>query len=261
MIIAMAAVIGECLTVSGGAERVVNWLVQLWGEKRAGVALALALAGLILAIPVFFDTVFLLLLPLARVLAVRTGKNYLFYVLALCAGAAIAHSTVPPTPGPLLGAEEVGLSMAVAIGGELTCASLPAAGALMVAKGVGVRVSVAQPMATVNAQGSDDTLPSLWASLVPVLLPLVLIGGASVWRVATHGSTPEWMLFLGDKHVALGAGTVTALRLAVWCKRGKNETLHGLLGKPLELAGPIILITVAGGCLAQCCATRGLGKP
>ena len=97
-VIAMAAVIGECLTVSGGAERVVTWLLALFKEKRAGAALLTA--GFVLGIPVFFDTVFLLLLPLARALAVKTGRDYTFYVLALCAGGVITHSTtVSVLPG------------------------------------------------------------------------------------------------------------------------------------------------------------------
>ena len=259
VIIAMAAVIGECLTVSGGAERVVNALLKAWGEKRAGVALAAA--GLVLAIPVFFDTVFLLLLPLARVLAVRTGKNYLFYVMALCAGAVIAHSTVPPTPGPLLVAEELGLSMAVAIAGGLACAILPAAGALVVARWVSRRVLVPQPVADGERNlNPSSALPGLLASLMPVILPLGMIGVASVWGLLNEGKLPMAVSFMGDKHVALGAGTVAALLLARLSARGRGEGLPVLLGRPLELAGPIILITAAGGAFGAMLRDAGIGE-
>ncbi|WP_221031077.1 GntP family permease [Actomonas aquatica] len=259
VIIAMAAVIGECLTVSGGAERVVNALLRLWGEKRAGVALLLS--GLVLAIPVFFDTVFLLLLPLARVLAVRTGKDYLFYVMALCAGAVIAHSTVPPTPGPLLVAEELGLSMAVAIGGGLACAVVPAAGTLMLARWLGKRVIVPQPkLAAEDEAMAGRPLPGLWGSLAPVTLPLAMIGGASVAGLVLSGDLPMWLQLVGDKHVALGVGTVAALALALRSERGRAESLHTLLGRPLELAGPIILITAAGGAFGAMLRDAGIGE-
>ncbi len=260
LIIAMAAVIGECLTVSGGAERVVNALLALWGEKRAGIALLLA--GLVLAIPVFFDTVFLLLLPLARVLAVRTGRDYLFYVMALCAGGVIAHSTVPPTPGPLLVAEELGLSMAVAIGGGLACAVLPALGALAVSRWLGARVVVPQPSDGDRGHGAAGSgpLPGLLASVTPVLLPLILIGGASVWGLATGGALPTWVAFAGEKHVALGAGMVAALVLAMRSARGAGQSLQALLGRSLELAGPIILITAAGGAFGAMLRDAGIGE-
>ena len=86
--------------------------MKVFGEERAG--LVLLLSGFLLSIPVFFDTVFFLLIPLARALALRTGKNYTFYVIAMAGAGAITHSMVPPTPGPLLivdGLKATGLDM------------------------------------------------------------------------------------------------------------------------------------------------------
>lgn len=257
VIIAMAAVIGECLTVSGGAEKVVNALLRLWGEKRAGIALLVA--GLVLAIPVFFDTVFLLLLPLARVMAKRTGKDYLFYVMVLCAGGVIAHSTVPPTPGPLLVAEELGLSMAVAIGGGLVCAILPAAGALVVSRWVGNRVMVPRPEGSGAAARSDAELPGLGRSILPVILPLIMIGAVSMHGLFADVS-PEWLLFLGNKYVALFAGMVAGIFLALRSKGGTGESLQTILGRALELSGPIILITAAGGAFGAMLREAGIGE-
>lgn len=257
LIIAMAAVIGECLTVSGGAERVVTALLKMWGEQRA--ALALAVAGFILAIPVFFDTVFLLLLPVARVLAQRTGKDYMFYVLALCAGAVIAHSSVPPTPGPLLVAEQLGLSLAVAIGGGIVCGLLPAVVGVMVARAVARRLTVPQPEFLQSDAQRPSVLPGLAASLAPVVLPLLMIGGVAALQLSTV-DLPAWLLVVGDKHVALGAGMVASLVLARRSDAGKTDSLRHLLGRPLEMAGPIILITAAGGAFGAMLRAAGIGE-
>src|SRR5690606_23057560 len=100
IVIALAAVIGECMMASGAADRIVQFFLKLLGEKRA--SWALMASGWVLAVPVFFDTVFYLLVPLARSLFTRTRKNYLLYILAIAAGGAIAHTLVPPTPGPLV---------------------------------------------------------------------------------------------------------------------------------------------------------------
>ena len=67
----------------------------------------------VLSVPVFFDTVFYLLVPLARSMTRRTGKYYLKYALAIAAGGVITHSLVPPTPGPLFVAGELGVSVGV----------------------------------------------------------------------------------------------------------------------------------------------------
>ena len=78
-VIALAAVIGTAMMESGAAEQIVNWLLKAFGEKRA--ALALLISGFILSIPVFFDTVFFLLIPLGITLALKTGKNFVLYVV------------------------------------------------------------------------------------------------------------------------------------------------------------------------------------
>ena len=80
-VIALAAIIGVCLMESGAADRIVRGMVRTLGEKRAGVAMVLC--AFFLSIPVFFDTVFFLLIPLAQALAFRLGKNYLYFVMAV----------------------------------------------------------------------------------------------------------------------------------------------------------------------------------
>ena len=89
LLIAMASIIGVCLLASGGAERVVRSLLGLFGERQAW--LVFGISGFVLGIPMFFDTVFLLLIPLARAMALRTGKNYLLYVMCICAGTTMTH--------------------------------------------------------------------------------------------------------------------------------------------------------------------------
>ena len=99
IVIALAAVIGKAMMDSGAADRVVRAFLNALGEKRA--SLALMGSGYVLSVPVFFDTVFYLLVPLARSLYRKTGKNFLLYVCAIAAGGAVTHTLVPPTPGPL----------------------------------------------------------------------------------------------------------------------------------------------------------------
>ena len=100
IVIAMAAIIGKCMLDSGAADRIVRSAVNVTGEKKA--SLGLMASGFVLAIPVFFDTVFYLLVPLARSLYRRTSQHYLRYLMAIATAGAITHTLVPATPGPLL---------------------------------------------------------------------------------------------------------------------------------------------------------------
>ena len=84
LIIACAAVIGKCMTESGAANRIVDGFLKLFGERRAPIALAGS--GFVLSVPVFFDTVFYLLVSLARSLHRRTKKHYLLYILSIAVG-------------------------------------------------------------------------------------------------------------------------------------------------------------------------------
>ena len=55
------------------------------------------------------------MMPLGKAMRLRTGGNYLLYVLTIVAGATMAHSLVPPTPGPLYVAEQLNINLATMI--------------------------------------------------------------------------------------------------------------------------------------------------
>lgn len=187
IVIAMAAVIGKCLMDSGAADRIVRAFLKVLGEKRSSTALASS--GFVLSIPVFFDTVFYLLVPLARSLFRRTERNYLKYVMAIAAGAAVTHTLVPPTPGPLLMAENLNVDIGVMIMiGALI--GLPASViGLLYGAWLDKRMPIQmRPLAGEHADGGDEpvmdkqaeaeaekNLPSLFVSTLPILLPILLI--------------------------------------------------------------------------------------
>lgn len=180
IVIAMAAIIGDCLMKSGAADRIVQAFLKCLGEKRSHIALAGS--GFVLSIPVFFDTVFYLLVPLARSLHRSTKKNYLLYILAISAGGAVTHTLVPPTPGPLLMAQQLGVDLGIMIG--IGCLiGLPATVAGLIFCGiVNRRMPVAmRPLPGEELSESSEVpsarpLPGLFVSLLPIVLPVALIG-------------------------------------------------------------------------------------
>lgn len=182
IVIAMAAIIGKCMLDSGAADRIVRTAVQATGEKKA--SLGLMLSGFILAIPVFFDTVFYLLVPLARSLYARTQKHYLRYLMAIATGGAITHTLVPPTPGPLL----VSAILGVDIGRMMLVGAMVAFPAAVVgltySHFVDRKMPIPmRPLGSTESQReplAEDRLPSLWISLLPVVLPVVLIGAGTM---------------------------------------------------------------------------------
>ena len=178
IVIGLAAIIGECMMASGAADRIVQSFLKLMGEKRA--SWALMGSGFVLAVPVFFDTVFYLLVPLARSLFRRTNKNYLLYILAIAAGGAITHTLVPPTPGPLVMASTLGIDVGVMILVGALVAFPAAIAGLAVAKWFDATMDI--PFRDDKVVGTEDDdphvpdkYPSLGLSLLPVVLPVILI--------------------------------------------------------------------------------------
>jgi GntP family gluconate:H+ symporter len=260
IVIALAAVIGKCMLDSGAADRIVRSFLRLFGEQRAPAALMGS--GFVLAIPVFFDTVFYLLVPLARSLHRKTGVNYLLYVLAIGAGGAITHTLVPPTPGPLIMAAALDFPIGIMLLVGL-CVALPAALVSLIYARIVNRV-MDVPMRQIGSEPepkplSDDELPSLLLSLLPVILPVILITtntvlGLWVSSYEAAESAPQWLngafdvsAIIGNANFALLLSAVIAI-LTLYKQRSLSRAeLAAAVETSLMSGGVIILITAGGG--------------
>lgn len=249
IVIAMAAVIGVTMMNSGAADRVVQAFIRLLGQERGSPALAAS--GFMLSIPVFFDTVFYLLIPLARSLFSQTKRNYLQYVVAIAAGAAATHALVPPTPGPLIIAENLSVDLGIMILVGVTVALPAAILGLMYAGWLNRRMTV--PMRDVPGVDADatvlDTLPGLGFSVLPIVLPILLIAGKTVFLPLLDNDTilARWIIVLGDPNMALLLAAAVSTSVYIQMRRPSRENLGKLIEQSLMSGGLIILITAAGG--------------
>lgn len=266
ILIAMASIIGKCLLDSGGADRIVRSMLKWLGEK--GAPLSFLFSGFLLGIPVFFDTVFYLMIPLGKAMRMRTGRNYLLYVLTIIAGATMTHSLVPPTPGPLLVAEQLNVDMGLMIlVGSLV-------GAITAGFGYFYAVFVNRiwelplretPDVSLEeleriSRRDESELPPLWLSLLPILLPVVFIGGYTLLELISGIPTPVMRVAetLGDKNLALVISAGFALYLIIRQKTTNLKTLSDALGSALESGGVIILITAGGGAFGKVLQQTGV---
>jgi len=258
IIIAMACIIGTAMIETGAAERVVRSSLKVVGERMAPIAFLCS--AFLLSIPIFFDTVFLMMIPLAKAMAARTNKNYIAYVTAIIAGGVMAHSLVPPTPGPLQIAHELNVSYMDMTWCGLLVGAFTATSGLLYGLWANRRWNIpVRPTADLSieelhelAAKEDCDLPSLWVSVLPVLLPLLLIGVASaVGNTSLAQSLPTSVVhliaFLGEKNIALICAATVALILLARRSRGSQQAFGDQIQKSLFNAGVIILIVGAGG--------------
>jgi GntP family gluconate:H+ symporter len=266
IVIALASILGACLAAAGGAKRIVESIQRLVGEKHT--PLAMLLAGFILGIPMFAETVFYLLLPLARASWERTGRGYLLAVLAIVAGATMTHSLVPPTPGPLFVADALGVPMATMIGVGLVVGFVAALAGYAYACWADRRWPL-DPLAGASQAGgaaggelAASSRPPLWAALLPIVLPIVLISLESASRVAPQAWSPGIAALLhvvGEKNVALAIAALASIAVLVVGDRNLMR-LRETLAEAVAEAGSIILVIGAGGALGATLRQAGLAS-
>jgi GntP family gluconate:H+ symporter len=257
IVIALAAVIGKAMMDSGAADRIVRMFVSLVGEDRGSVALLSS--GYVLGIPVFFDTVFYLLVPLARSMYNRTRRNYLMYLMAIGAGGAITHTMVPPTPGPLVLAETLGIDLGAMILMGAVVALPCAIVGLLYAGWLDRRMPVHLSSEAAGVPQPDfapaPTLPGLIPSLLPIILPVLLISTNTVVGTlsAREGAAPFWIdlvpyaAIFGNSNLALLVSAFVAMWLYYSQRRPTRDEMAEMVETALMSGGVIILITAAGG--------------
>ncbi len=265
VVVGMGAMFGQLLEVSGGAERLTLSLLRVFGKKRA--PWALSLAGFLVAIPVFFDVGFIILVPLVYSLSRETKKSLLHYGIPLLAGLAVTHAFVPPTPGPIAVARllDADLGRVIFYGAVigLPCAVLagPVFGAWIAA-----RIPAEVP-AYIAGEGekkpwAEKDLPGFGLVFGILLLPLALI----VLNTVTDAVLPaghaarQVCAFVGHPFFALTAATLVAFTALGTCRGLSREKVNEVATSALAPAGLIILVTGAGGVFKQVLVDSGAGK-
>jgi len=266
IVIGLGAMFGELLRRSGGAERIAARLLEVSGDRKA--PWALALTGLIVAVPVFFDVALILFIPLVYSLAKRSGRSLLYYAIPLLAGIAVAHSFIPPTPGPvavaaLLGAD---LGWVILIG---IIAGVPATivGGIWFGRRISAQVHLEVPEemhleAALPAPPRAERAPGfrLAAGLVALPLVLILLGTASTVLLPEDSATRDILAFLGHPFTALILATLVAFYV-LGTRLGFTPTeVRDMAGKSLEPVGMIILVTGAGGVFGKVLVSTGVGS-
>ncbi len=267
VVIGLGAIFGQMLDRSGAARRIATTLLEAFGERRAPAAFGAA--GLLIAIPVFFDVAFILMLPLLHSAARRTGRSVLTFALPLLAGLAVAHAFVPPTPGPvavagLLGAE---LGWVILFGLVAGVPALWVAG-LIYGGWISRRIHAESPTdlpSEVDLGAEPEptavAMPGFATALALILLPLGLIVLSTVSKVTLDESRLRALLtFLGHPFTAL----LLTVLLASWvlgrrCGWSRRE-LETMATRALEPVGLILLVTGAGGVLGKILLATGAGE-
>ena len=267
-VVGLGAIFGQILESSGGAEALAHSLIRKFGQKKA--PWAMVLTGFIVAIPVFLDVGFIILVPIVYAISRDTKKSLLYYAIPLLAGLAVTHSFIPPTPGPVAVADiiKVPLGWVILFGFILGIPVAILAGPVW-GSYISKKINLLPPSDFLNSGSKfaeEKNLPSfrLIATLIGIPLVLILLNtltGVMVSKEVIEKSLlTDIVEFAGHPFTAL----IIATLLAIWLlgiRRGMTkQKILDLSTKALGPAGIIILITGAGGVLKEILVDSGIGK-
>ena len=264
VVVGLGAMFGAILEHSGGAEALAKYLLIKFGEKNTSTALMIT--GFFVAIPVFFDVGFIILIPLIYSLQRKTKKSLLLYGMPLLAGLAITHAFIPPTPGPVAVADilKADLGWVILFG---FIAGIPTAiiSGPIFARYIAKRIHVNAPeIETKNINLTN--FPSVGMILAIIGLPIILIVGNTFLNsplfedLSIPSAIKKWLGMIGHPFSALIIANLLAWYL-LGIKRGvKKDELLKITTKSMGPAGIIILLTGAGGVFKQMLVNTGSGE-
>ena len=252
VIIIIGAFIGEVLQETGGAFRISNKIVKAVGEKK--LPWAMGFTGYLVSIPVFVDVAYILLQPVTESLAVKSKKPVLYLGLALTAGLTVAHTLIPPTPGPMAVASLLGLDMGRMLMINLIVAAFAMTGGVLFViyfvknswleydEKLSAATKIEDPDFTKKIESGN-----FFFDILPILIPILLIGSGAFIEFEKESQMGSFFHFISLPLVAVFIGAF----IAIFQLRNKDKrnTINRLVEQAILKSALVIMITGAGGSL------------
>jgi GntP family gluconate:H+ symporter len=244
LVVIMGTLIGTVLEKTGATLRIADAIISIFGKSRP--VFAITLIGAVVGIPIFCDSGFIILNGLTRPLSRETNKSYVAIVSGLAGGLYITHSLLPPHPGALAGAANLGLGQhlgQVILTGLLV--SVPTTLVCWIFASRFLKQDILPEFEEGSLSLQEQELPALWKSVLPVTIPLLMIAAGSMADLfKLQAGMKESLHFLGSPLIALSVAFLLALLLvpkksAVKFKQWMTEAIGH--------AGPILILVGAGG--------------
>ncbi|MFC1765748.1 GntP family permease [Planctomycetota bacterium] len=266
IVIILGTIIGTILEKSGAAVTMADTVLRVVGKKRP--ALAMSIIGYIVSIPVFCDSGYVILSSLKKSLGKKAGVSAVTMSIALATGLYATHTLVPPTPGPIAAAGNLGLEdqLGIVILYGLGISVVTVAVGYLWASFIGKRVTSGEDnepleMDETAIREQYGKLPGVFKAFAPICIPIILIAFASVVGFPSkplgEGLLAQGILFFGRPVNALLVGFGFALLLLPGFNK---ETLTDWIGEGLKAAAVIIMITGAGGALGAILNATPIGN-
>lgn len=258
LIIIFGTTLGVLLDKSGATIGMASFILRFFKKEKA--SRAMLITGCITGIPIFCDSGFIVLSGLNKSLSKKSGISIVRMSATLAISLFTLHCFVPPHPGITAAAGIVDGSIGYLVLFGLLVA-IPSVLAGYVWIGYIFKRTKYDPSEIKDIDEEvSKTIPSPFKSFLPVLLPLFLISLKSFTELFGHEGDSVYLLvvnFLGDPVMALLAGVISGLMVFSF---GTLKSINDFLVDAIEKAGPILIITAAGGTFGAVIKATGIGE-
>lgn len=262
--IGFGVILGQLMSDTGAARVIAKTIVHAVPNKF--VLYAIAGAGFILAIPVFFDVTFIILIPIGIAVAKEVNKPLAYVVGVLVIGDGIAQTLVPPTPNPLAAADLLNFNLGTMVIMGLIIGAIATVISVFVytkIQNAGIFHPETDIMTDVislhnETENVSEKQPSFFISMLPILIPVVCILAGTGASAVYGDNTPIIAQFLGNKIIAIMLGTLCAYLIGYrYLGRDRVELSAN---EALKEAGVVLLITGAGGSFGAVISATDIGN-
>jgi len=258
-LIILGAMIGITLDRTGGTISIANYILSKTGEKRS--AMAIGITGFITGLPIFCDSGFIILSGLSKSFSQKSKIAMPFMATVLATSLYSVHCLIPPHPGALAAAGMLDVNIGYLIMIGIFFAIPGALAAYFWSRWMTGRTSAAAPRISEDGnQLKTGDLPPVFLSFLPIVVPLFLITIKSLARLVDksgEGLLSEIFYFPGEPVIALFIGVILSLFLL---KKKSIASMNSVFSEAIVKAGPILIITAAGGMFGMVIRSTGVGE-
>lgn len=247
LVVILGTLIGTVLEKSGSILRIAQFILQLFGEGRA--VAAITVIGVVIGIPIFCDSGYIILSGLTQPLAKKSGKKHAAIVCGLASGLYITHTLLPPHPGSIAGAANLGLKehLGTVIGIGLLMAIPLTLVAWWFSSSFTGNVAAENHVAEKEAEPFNPV--ALWRSFLPIAVPLLLIAISSfTFFLDLPDQIRKAIDFAGNPVIALLIGFGLSLFSVA---PDQKSALQNWIKEGIMHAGSILVIVGAGGVFGE----------
>ena len=258
-LIILGAMIGIALDRTGGTKSIAGYILSKTGEKRS--AAALGITGFITGLPIFCDSGFIILSGLSKAFSRKSGIVMPFMATVLACSLYSVHCLIPPHPGALAAAGILDANIGYLIILGVLFAIPGALAAFFWSRWITRRNTIVQPVQNEPIENlPPEALPPVFLSFLPIVAPLLLITVKSLAGLIDKSGESllsKIFYFPGEPVIALFIGVILSLLLL---KKKTIKEMNSLFTDAIVKAGPILIITAAGGMFGMVIKSTGIGE-